>query len=225
MQRRRWRLPGQARFNRLLPFSPKLGAVGSEHLDAVVMGGVVAGGDHQPPGGPHPSDCAGHRRGGTEPQIPHVTAGGRQARRQSRHQHRAAAAGVGPDQDRPLRRQDNTAPIAQLKGKGRGDVASHPPADAVGAEAGDAVPQGEADRRWGGTGNLLHHADTRTPRQGTWCIAQRQRRGHHSQRSSSTTAASCTTPTIQPGSQRKGGKGRRSVTTPAATAKARARRR
>ena len=54
----------EARLNRLLLRLLELGAAGAEHLDAVVVGRVVAGRHHQPTGAALGADRAGHRRGG-----------------------------------------------------------------------------------------------------------------------------------------------------------------
>ena len=82
----------QARFDRRLLLLAELGAAGAEHLDAVVVGRVVAGRHHQPAGGPLAPDRARHRRRGAQPQLPHLPPGGHQAGTERRHQHRPAAA-------------------------------------------------------------------------------------------------------------------------------------
>ena len=126
----------QARFDRLLLLLAQLGAAGTEDLDAVVVGRVVAGGHHQAAASPQLTDGTGNGGGGAEADVEHLAAGGGESRRQRRHKHRPAAARVHAQHDRTTLRQLAAAPEAKLQRQGRRDQLAHPTADAVGAEPG-----------------------------------------------------------------------------------------
>ena len=140
------RLTAEPRLNRLLGRAVELGARGSEDLDSVVVGGVVAGRHHQASRRPAAADGARHRRGGAETQLPDLATGRGQTGGESRHQHRATGAGIGADHHRPLRGQHPPAPIAHLQGQSRGDGSTDPATDAIGAEGGMGPIEGGTDR-------------------------------------------------------------------------------
>ena len=75
--------------------------------------------NHQAAGGAHLTDQQRDRRRGTEPEIPDIATRCRQSRRQRRHQHAAAGAGIHPDQHRTVGLENATNPVADLETKGR----------------------------------------------------------------------------------------------------------
>ena len=154
------RIPPQTGLDRRLTVPIKLGPIGAEDLDAVVVGWVVAGGHHQPPRGPDPPDRARHGRGGTEAEIPHLPTGGGQTCGQGGRHHRATGARIPADQHRPPGLKNETAPVAHLQGQGRGDHHSHPTTNPIGAET-NAIPEGLTDRM-GRLGNHGAAADQRS---------------------------------------------------------------
>ena len=205
--------------NRLLLAATQLGTGGAKHLDAVVVGGVVTGRNHQPAGSPQATDRPWDCRRGANTQGPHFPAGGGEARRECGHQHRTAAAGIHPNQHRAGWRQHLAAPKTHLHGQGRTQLGADAAPDAIGAETGNATPQGMAN----GMGSQLGHK--RMPQGGSGYVDQRQRRGHQIQRTSSPRAQSSSSPTSQPGSKFSGHQGLSSSTkpTPASTRSARSR--
>ena len=127
-------LSAQASLDAGLTGRTELGAIGSEHLDAVVGGRVVAGGHHQTAGSPDLTDQQRHRRGRTQPKVPDVAAGGGETGGQGRHQHAAAAAGIHADQHRAIGLKHPTDPVSDLQAQGRCQHRADMASDSVGAE-------------------------------------------------------------------------------------------
>ncbi len=210
----------QTGLNRSLLLLAEFGAAGAKHLDAVVVWGVVAGAHHQAAAATELADRSGHSGRGAQAEIQHLAPRRREPGRQGRHQHRPAAAGITTEQDRATLRQHLPAPVAQLQGQSRRDLATHPAADAIGAEGCSAL--GQRRSQWRGSqgerSRLGHYnnAPVAACRVGRGLKpAQRQRRGHQAQTSSSITAQSNTAPTTQPGSNRSGQNARNSINRPA----------
>ena len=117
-------------FDTGLKISAQLGAIRTEGLDAVVLRGVVTGRNHQTTGGADLTDQQWHSRGGAETQTPHLPTSRSETGRESRSHHRAAAAGIHPDQHRAWPGQFPPKPVANLQtqrwGQHRASPASNP---------------------------------------------------------------------------------------------------
>ena len=141
--------PAQSRLDLCLTVGVQLGAVGAEHLDAVVGRRVVTGRHHQAPGCSDPADQQRHCRGRAQAKGPDVAPCCREAGRQGRHQHAAAAAGVHADQNRTLLLEHLTHPVAHLQRESWGQHGSGLSTDSIGAETRNGGAKAGADRRHG----------------------------------------------------------------------------
>ena len=116
----------------------QFGAIGIEHLDAVVRRGVMAGRHHQAPCGTNLPNQEGNCRRGAETKGPNIAAARRQSCGQSRNEHAAAAAGIHPDQNRSVLLQHLSHPVAHLQAESRRQHRSRMPANSVGPETGSS---------------------------------------------------------------------------------------
>ena len=107
-------VPPQTGFHPRLTLRAQLRAIGAEHLDAVVGGRVMARRHHQATCRTHLTGQQGDRWRGTEPKVPDIPARRRQSRRQRRHQHAAAVAGIHPDQHGTVGLEHATDPVPDL---------------------------------------------------------------------------------------------------------------
>ncbi len=125
------------RFDLVLDVVGQLVAVGSEQLDAVVVEGVVRGGDHDAEIGAHRARQHGDRRRGHRPEQQHVHADGGEARDQSRLDHIAGQPGILADDDAVAvfaAAEDKPGGLAHLQRQFRRDHAVGAAANAVCAE-------------------------------------------------------------------------------------------
>ena len=127
-------LTAQTGFNSRLKRRAELAAIGTEHLDAVVLRWVMAGGHHQATSCPKPANQTRDCRGWTEPKGPDLPPGCGEAGRKRGHEHGSARAGIHPDQHRPISGKHPSTPKPHLQSQRGGDRRTDMTTQAIGAK-------------------------------------------------------------------------------------------